>query len=633
MDWSGWTDSTKESEIVWQTGYEAQDDSIPKMDCYRREPKAGINGGGALVFSRTDPAEYRFLPLELPCLKGGRVYRLRMWVRAEDIKGCDPAKSMEFGGMEFFGNEAYHSGSYFWGEPVSVGDFTEHVKEFTVPANTTAFLSLCMQHNATGRLYYDNVTIEGTGEQYTSVLTWPPTLAVRPSTPDFRFQVDPQAPMGLSMLVTVTQGVNFHEQWLELDAAHQAVGHWPATLLPGKATLDVVLADTARRRIVGRDSYPIRILPDDAPLPMDKSGRLIVDGKPFMPIGAYAVPCNDDDLQRTVDTGFNCIMNYDIYDQWDSTSTDVSLIRKRLDLIQSHGLRIIFSLKDLLPCEKDADKLASVPTLVNGVKQHPSLLAWYVSDEVIRVNVPQILALRNTISQLDAIHPTWTATCHAADFPYYGISGDIVGISSYPIDHLGGDNQHISSVAIATQAASTAGLPVWFVPQMFNWGRHKEPKWDKDTWQRSRAPNAEELRAMSLLAAIHGAKGFVFFAYLDWYNAVEALVPGEGAKNLERMKPTTAILHRLAPYLLSDRQTPKTPLAEATENVHAREFMDENGHHAVIVVATGGKAHARLELAPQLQWKSTFGTLRQLRPGCFELDADSVVSDVLFAAP
>ena len=90
-------------------------------------------------------------------------------------------------------------------------------------------------------------------------------------------------------------------------------------------------------------------------------------------------------------------------------------IRKSLDAIERSGLKLIFSLKDQLPGKRavrrrldEADSPEKVVRLaVESLRDHPALLAWYLSDEDSRAELRQLIRLRECVSEIDAAAMCW----------------------------------------------------------------------------------------------------------------------------------------------------------------------------------------------------------------------------------
>jgi hypothetical protein len=325
-------------------------------------------------------------------------------------------------------------------------------------------------------------------------------------------------------------------------------------------------------------------------------------------------------------------------------SNGLANINTLMNLLQKYQLKIIFSLKDQLPGhEAHPDSLMTwdgakglLPVAEKAVrtfKNYPALLAWYVSDEEVRRDVPNIVQLREAISRIDPNHPTWTLTCHIDDLPYYGISGDVVGVDPYPIEP-DRQKQSIKDVITSMQAANRTGLPCWVVPQMFNWAMHRSI-WSTEVWKKSRGPNAEEMRAMPLLAAIYGAKGFVFFAYLDLVRNNDAVMPGSGTKEWnEKVVPMTKVLRELEPFIMSIVPAPAVKVeSNPKDEVHARAMVDEKGNLRILIVGTGLPCKAIITVPNAPDLKSQFGKTRLLGGGRYEFVAHAVESDILYNDP
>lgn len=92
---------------------------------------------------------------------------------------------------------------------------------------------------------------------------------------------------------------------------------------------------------------------------IDAAGRVMVDGKPFLPVGIYATWLRkEDDLKRIADGGFNFILHYTSRGAFDIQSSDITtesddrwtspdygssrwnaVARRSLDLIHKYGLK------------------------------------------------------------------------------------------------------------------------------------------------------------------------------------------------------------------------------------------------------------------------------------------------------
>jgi hypothetical protein len=118
----------------------------------------------------------------------------------------------------------------------------------------------------------------------------------------------------------------------------------------------------------------------------DAHRRLIVDGKPFFPLGMYWAGIKEKDLAVYATSKFNCLMPY----FWPS--------REQMDLAWRHRLRVIYSVKDFYvgtpACpsfiKSEADEEPNVRKYVREFRNHPALLAWYLNDELGEEYLPRL---------------------------------------------------------------------------------------------------------------------------------------------------------------------------------------------------------------------------------------------------
>lgn len=130
--------------------------------------------------------------------------------------------------------------------------------------------------------------------------------------------------------------------------------------------------------------------------------------------------------------------------------------------------------------------------------------AWYLQDEpdVNKVSPERLKAVAASVRAWDPRAQTFTVGQGKEAGPY-GAIGDIFMLDWYPVPHLA-----LDSVADQIDAAVSllpAGKPLWFVVQAFDWR--------DDNNKIGRFPTHEEIRFMSWLAVMHGAKGLWYFRF------------------------------------------------------------------------------------------------------------------------
>ena len=180
--------------------------------------------------------------------------------------------------------------------------------------------------------------------------------------------------------------------------------------------------------------------------------------------------------------------------------------------MENHGLKMIFSLfyqhmKKPHGNREEFDDVRGLDQVtehvVNLVKNHPAMLAYYVSDENSLEEYPAVRALRERISRIDPWHPTVTLTCVENLFESCAKTGDILSWDYYPVRTSPPARQTFDYKGF--RRTIDVLIPHWFTAQAMQWLR------DRDKGARS--PELPELRAMCYAALIYNSKGVMFYSY------------------------------------------------------------------------------------------------------------------------
>ncbi len=229
---------------------------------------------------------------------------------------------------------------------------------------------------------------------------------------------------------------------------------------------------------------------------VDRNLRLILDGKPFFPLGLYIITPAEKDIDRIESAGFNCLLPYALVN------------KKTLDYIDSKNLKVIYNVQGKIPGSPESEKNASFEKLISELKQHRSIIAWYINDEVPLARLSELIYRRDLLEKLDPERPTLTVLCQLNEIGYYLQSLDIVGTDPYPIP-----KKPAFMAAEWTRLTGEGSMnchAVWQVPQMFNWAAHRgDPKMKKIY----RAPTYNEMRGMAWMCIANGANGLLFYSY------------------------------------------------------------------------------------------------------------------------
>ncbi len=275
---------------------------------------------------------------------------------------------------------------------------------------------------------------------------------------------------------------------------------------------------------------------------INAANRLVVDGKPFFPLGTYRDPSDTlTDFSGLEEAGFNLTHSYYFEDQ---KTGDSAQAREYLQAADRHGLKVFLGLRrdriregDWAWCERFAGELMD----------EPALLTWYLMDEpeVRGVSVAQLGRLRDGLRRVDPFHPASAVFCTPGVFKAYAPACDVFWCDPYPVP-----GQPLTMVEKWTKAAREAAgpdKPVWIVL-----GAHDMPYWRASPDERkrlgeSRRPTYEETRCMVFLALAAGADGLV------WYWAPNSAyhIQKEAPTVWSGLVRTVHELRLLMPFLLS----------------------------------------------------------------------------------
>ena len=631
--------------VVFSTDFDSpQETAHTYPPGYRIVSGEGRNGTAALLYERTDPNAYPLCSFPLKNLQPEAFYTASVWVRGKDLKTTGNDQNIGVICVQYTKDGKYVRPGAFYSTGSIDADWQRIDLLFKTPEDVSerqTSLTLYLRQKIVGKIWFDDAEVRPTTAPPALLLTRPDRLTFFGDDGKFSLRIEDSVPKNSRIVATITNGAKSRDLLLKpngLDFYGDA-----GKLEPGPVEIVAKIADMDKKVGIGTETFLLMAYPETPPpknaCVIDEYGRAIVNGKPFMPLGVYGF-ADEKNYKRLKDAGFNCLQLYNSLTLRGNVDhkDNIKNVQEGLDLIDKHGLKLIFSLKDQFSHRNWARKkwggaegIDAVSELaVKTVKDHPALLAWYVSDEELRNAVPQIVELRRLISRIDPWHPTWTLTHRYDDLPYYGISGDVIGVDPYPIAYdKPSSEQSIKRIKTAMAAGHSTGLPVWVVPQIFNWAYYR----DKTAFAESHFPTLEEMRAMSLYAAMLGAKGFIFYSNTTVIQRYEQLLPGSGEREWPKVVEMAKSVKELEPFILSTKKP--LPLAvdsEPPDAVEAGMLLDDTGNFRVIIIGIGGKAKGIFSLPEPFQsavLRSQFGKTKPLGNGRYEFTADAVDSDVL----
>jgi hypothetical protein len=386
--------------------------------------------------------------------------------------------------------------------------------------------------------------------------------------------------------------LNIGGQWRALEDSVQPYPQpWAGTLLhlgalaPGRYPLEVILSGGAGE--LGRASLTVEAPDPQAPLPtvyvkpQGDNPVLMVDGKPFFPLGLYLSDIKPEELKTIAAAGFNCVMPYGI------NGGSIEQIRAKLDAAQAAGLKVIYSVKDFydktqwrpksVAGETDVDQMTA--KVVTAFRDHPALLAWYLNDE-LPTSMHDTLARRyQQVRALDPNHPCWAVLYQVDSMARYADTCDILGADPYPIP-----TEPLSTPTVWTTKTRLAGAPgraLWMVPQVFDHACYEK---DPAAQAKSRPPTLAEMRNMTCQCLLAGATGLIYYSWFDLQR---------DPKGFERrwadVKQVATEVKQLEPYLLSlARPLWQTPAAGGNPAVKAGLAPTADGERWLILAANTG---------------------------------------------
>lgn len=273
-----------------------------------------------------------------------------------------------------------------------------------------------------------------------------------------------------------------------------------------------------------------------------RNGRLVVNGKPFLPVGIYHAAHWHKGLKEAGEQGFNLVQTY---------GGKPEDFRTDIEEAYSNGMYSAVALNGL--CERTE----VIETIVKDCRKAPGLLLWMLEDEPnIRLPGPEdkpyperpfrlppekLQPAYDLIKRLDPTHPVWLNLAHGflKDHQAYNGVADVKSDDIYPVPEA-----PLAAVAAYAKAVAggAAGKPAWLVLQM----APVRPQ----LGSRDRHPTMTEVRCMTYMALSHGITGVGYYSFnerpgYDWR------INESDPAYWEEWAELTAELYSLAPHLLA----------------------------------------------------------------------------------
>ena len=234
---------------------------------------------------------------------------------------------------------------------------------------------------------------------------------------------------------------------------------------------------------------------------VDSRRRLVVDGKPFFPLGMYSSVLRPPVVREYAKGPFNCILPYN------------HPSKQQLDLCDKYGLKVVFAVNKIyvgwrsVPkgIKTEADELRWISERLAYAKGHPAMLGWYLADELSVTYVPRLAKRTAWLAENDPDHPTFACFCRHDQIREYLPSADVIGTDVYPIP--GRPLRQAFDITRITDESLFGARPLWQVPQAFTWGDTNDRRYKNPYF-----PTKDEMRAMCWQMIASGANGLIAYA-------------------------------------------------------------------------------------------------------------------------
>ena len=243
-------------------------------------------------------------------------------------------------------------------------------------------------------------------------------------------------------------------------------------------------------------------------------GAILIDGKPFFPIGVYAV-CKREFNEMNFDKAFADLKAGGFNTAHTYASGRSDNFTEFLTAAEKYGFKLYIASRF------GANQMSKEKYLMDVVRErhHPAVLSWYLADDTAGYCGPEELKeLHDAIHEVDKAHLTSQADGVGAPdnsrYRGYVNSTDIFLPEIYPVKRDVPSEMAvpkvISDMKVIQEDLAANGNPaksIWPIIQYFD-------GWS--AWERF--PTFDELRCMSYLCIIHGGNGITWYTYGGFKN-------------------------------------------------------------------------------------------------------------------
>ena len=499
------------------------------------------SGGHSLYYQNEDSQKYRLFSQRFK-LTPGQKLQLSAWIKVSNISGGGGSICLQ----SYDAQGKYLLGSFASGGSIKgTHDWQQSKTSYTVPQGAMSTeVIVYITKGGVGEVWFDDVELRTvTPPPFVSYLRYPNyrNTVMQGSRQPWQYQVQinvtadvKNVPVEITNTLMDNAGKVLWEKKDSVAASSPSIVislEPPANLPTGKYTLSQHITDP-HGKVYLADQQTINVVGKMPKVYIDRQGFTVVDGKRFFPMGLYlhAPGTTDENMERIAKGGFNTILTYDYGPGKDSDAY--------MERAAKHHLKVIYN-------------SGKSTKYVEQMRDKPTLLAWYTSDEPRMSDLPALRTAYQNIQRDDVNHPIFIVQDKTEMMAKHFDNTDILGADPYPV---GSANLTKTSrnTRIAVDAARGA-RGVWIVTQLMNWANY--PYKTSGHW-----PTLDEMRNQSYQAIINGAKGLLFYSY---YNLMYPSSPyKQGPLDMAFFKERWALvtqmseeINEVVPVVLEDKKT------------------------------------------------------------------------------
>jgi hypothetical protein len=415
-------------------------------------------------------------------------------------------------------------------------------------------------------------------------VAWPPTITSNwkwsvEARPELAFRVEPQVDAKTQFAVTI-DGVPVE---IIGNKAGEIRFRPTADLAPGAHPVKLTATAQGQAPLVAECVFSNKQPANKVTFREDRV--MLIDGKPFFPIGTYRDPSDrTDDFTGIRQAGFNITHSYD----FEHDSATIAKARAYLDAAQAAGVKVFMG----IPRERFfARDWNAIQQWVAALMDHPALLVWYLMDEPElgqwKLTPSLLRQLKYTVKEVDPFHPTAVVYCLPHDGQYWAAADpeDIAWHDPYPI----GGSEKLTMVeedARIQRKAIGDKKPMWTVVQGHDVSYWNDPKGTIKKKGLPTRPTRDETRFFVFQALAADTDGLIWY----WGPRTHYRMVEDAPTVWNGIVETSHLLKRMEPWLLAPKQAADSALKVPEPfRIWTREV---DGKRLLALVNTGKKNEA-----------------------------------------